>query len=144
MVIDPTFGYEKQQRIGACFLISLVVQLLNCVRLFATPWTAARQAPLSSTVSWSLFEFMFIESVMLSISSSAAPFSFCLQSFPAPRYFPISRLFLSGGQSITIKSATPQILRHKSGMLGTSALNDCSVRTDPGIQIPADFAARWT
>ena len=31
--------------------------------LFVTPWTAARQAPLS-TISWSLLRFMFIESVM--------------------------------------------------------------------------------
>ena len=32
----------------------------------ATPWTVARQAPLSSTISWSLLKFMSIESVMLS------------------------------------------------------------------------------
>ena len=31
-----------------------------------TPWTAARQAPLSFTVSQSLLKLMFIESVMLS------------------------------------------------------------------------------
>ena len=31
-----------------------------------TPWTAACQASLSSTVSWSLLKFMSIESVMLS------------------------------------------------------------------------------
>ena len=30
----------------------------------ATPWTAARQASLSITNSWSLLKFMFIESVM--------------------------------------------------------------------------------
>ena len=35
-----------------------------------------------------------------SISSSAAPFSFCLQSFPASVSFPMSRLFTSGGQII--------------------------------------------
>ena len=35
-----------------------------------------------------------------SISSSVAPFSSCLQSFPASRSFPVSRLFTSGGQSI--------------------------------------------
>ena len=29
-----------------------------------TPWTAARQASLFSTISWSLLKFMFIESVM--------------------------------------------------------------------------------
>ena len=31
-----------------------------------TPWTAAYQAPLSSTISWSLLKFMVIELVMLS------------------------------------------------------------------------------
>ena len=34
--------------------------------LFATPWTATHQAPLSSTVSSSLFKFISIVSVMLS------------------------------------------------------------------------------
>ena len=34
------------------------------------------------------------------ISSSVFPFSFCLQSFPAPGSFLMSRLFISGGQSI--------------------------------------------
>ena len=37
-----------------------------CVPLFVTPWTAACQAPLSSTISRSLFKFISIESVMLS------------------------------------------------------------------------------
>ena len=32
-------------------LVILVVQSLSHVRLFATPWTAAHQAPLSSTIS---------------------------------------------------------------------------------------------
>ena len=32
----------------------------------ATPWTVACQAPLSSTVSWSLLKFMSIELVVLS------------------------------------------------------------------------------
>ena len=41
-----------------------VVQSLSCVQFFATPWTAACQAPLSITVSWSLLRFMFTESVM--------------------------------------------------------------------------------
>ena len=33
------------------------------------------------------------------ISSSVVPFSSCLQSFPTSWYFPVSRLFTSGGQS---------------------------------------------
>ena len=45
----------------SCFMFS------HChVRLIVTPGTAAHQAPLFSTVSWSLLKFMFIESVMLS------------------------------------------------------------------------------
>ena len=40
------------------------VQLLSCVRLFATPWTAARQASLSLTNSRSLPKLMSIELVM--------------------------------------------------------------------------------
>ena len=39
-------------------------QSLSQVRLFATPWTAAHQASLSITNSWSLLKFMSIESVM--------------------------------------------------------------------------------
>ena len=40
------------------------VQSLNHVRLFATPWTAASQASLSITNSWSLLKLMSIKSVM--------------------------------------------------------------------------------
>ena len=40
------------------------VQSLSCVRLFVTPWTAARQASLSITNSQSLLKLMSIESVM--------------------------------------------------------------------------------
>ena len=45
---------------------SVVAQSLSHVWLFATPWAAACQTPLSSTISQSLLKFMFIESVMLS------------------------------------------------------------------------------
>ena len=42
------------------------VQSLSHVRLFVTPWTAACQASLSITNSWSLLKLMSIESVMTS------------------------------------------------------------------------------
>ena len=44
----------------------LLHSVANCVQLFVTLWTAACQAPLSSTISQSLFKFMSIELVMLS------------------------------------------------------------------------------
>ena len=47
-------------------LTVVFVQSLSHVRLFATPWTAAHQTSMSSTVSWSLLQFMSIESVILS------------------------------------------------------------------------------
>ena len=40
------------------------VQSLSCVRLFATPWTAARQASLSISNFWSLPKLTSIASVM--------------------------------------------------------------------------------
>ena len=40
------------------------VQSLSCVRLFATPWTIARQSSLSITNSRSLLKLIFIELVM--------------------------------------------------------------------------------
>ena len=42
----------------------VVVQSLSHVQLFVTPWTAACQASLSFTISWSLLKLMSIESVM--------------------------------------------------------------------------------
>ena len=78
----------------------VVFQLLSRVWLFTNPWFAARQAPLSFIISWSLLRFMSIESVMISNHLIlCCPYSFCLQSFPASRSFPVSQLFGSGGQS---------------------------------------------
>ena len=42
----------------------VVVQLFSSVQLFATPWTAARQASLPFTISQSLLKLMSIESMM--------------------------------------------------------------------------------
>ena len=80
-----------------------------------TPWTAACQAPLSSNISWSLLQFMSIESVDL--SSSVAPFSFCLQSFPASRSFPMSQLFTSGGHRIGVSASTISPSNEHSGLI---------------------------
>ena len=63
-------------------------------------WTVACQASLSFTISWSLFKFMSIESVMQSNHLIlSAPFS-CTQSFPASESFLMSLFFTSGGRSI--------------------------------------------
>ena len=91
--------FLKSQATPQYFVV--VVQLLCRVWLFVTPWTTARQASLSFTISRSLLKLTFIESVMASNHqfSSALLFS-CLQSFPASRSFPKWQLFASGSQSI--------------------------------------------
>ena len=40
-------------------------ELFSHVQLFVIPWTAAFQAPLSSTITQSLLKFMYVELVML-------------------------------------------------------------------------------
>ena len=64
------------------------VQSLSHVRLFATPWTAARQAFQSITNSWSLLKLMSIESVM--------PSNYLILCHPLlllPSIFPSIRVF---------------------------------------------------
>ena len=65
-----------------------VVQSLSRVQLFATPWTAACQALLSSTLSQSLLRFMSIESVILSNHLIlCCPLLLLLSIFPSIRVF---------------------------------------------------------
>ena len=66
-----------------------VVQSPSCVQLFVTPWTAACQAFLSLTISWSLPKFMAIASTM--------PYSHLILWHPLllPLIFPSIRDFSS-------------------------------------------------
>ena len=64
------------------------VQSLSRVRLFATPWTAARQASLSITNSWSLLKLMSIELVMPSNH-----LILCRPLLLPPSIFPSIRVF---------------------------------------------------
>ena len=64
------------------------VHLLSHVWLFVTPWTAARQASLSITNSWSSPKPMFIESVMPSTH-----LILCHPLLLLPSIFPRIRVF---------------------------------------------------
>ena len=79
----------------------LLQSCFSRVRLCATPWTAAHQAPLSLTISQSLLRFMFIESGMLSNHLILChPLLLLPSIFPSIRSFPVSQLFASGDQSV--------------------------------------------
>ena len=64
------------------------VQSLSCVRLFVTPWTAACQASLLITNSWSLLTVMSTESVIPSNH-----LIFCRPLLLLPSVFPSIRVF---------------------------------------------------
>ena len=65
-----------------------LVQPLSCVRLFVTPWTAACQASLSITNSWSLPKSMSIEWMMPSNH-----LILCRPPLLLPSIFPSIRVF---------------------------------------------------
>ena len=67
-----------------------VVQLLSCVRLFVTPWTATHQASLSFTISQSVLKFMCIELMMPSNH-----LILCCYLLPLPSIFPRIMVFSS-------------------------------------------------
>ena len=88
-----------------------VAELLSCVWLFSTPWTAAHQASLSFTISRSLLRLTSIESVMLSnYLILCCPLLLLLQSFPASGFFLMSQLFASGGQNIRASALASVLL----------------------------------
>ena len=98
----------------------VIVQLPGRVQLFVTPWTAVHQASLSFTISWSLCKLMFTwvgwnQWCHPTISSSATPFSFCLQSFPGSGSFPMSQLLTSSGQSIGASASASVLLMNIRG-----------------------------
>ena len=66
----------------------IVVPSFSNARLFVTPWTAAHQAPLSFTISWSLLRLMSIESMMPSNY-----LIFCRPLLLQPSIFPSLRVF---------------------------------------------------
>ena len=86
------------------------VRLLSRVRLFETPWTAACQASMSVTNSWSLLKLMSIESVIPSNHLIlCCPLLLLPSIFPASGSFQMSQFFASGGQSIGVSQ-----LHHQS------------------------------
>ena len=70
--------------------VIVAVQSLSHVQLFLTPWTAAGQASLSTTNSWSLLKLISINSVMPSNH-----FILCSPLLLLPSIFPSIKLFSS-------------------------------------------------
>ena len=87
--------------------VVFIVQLLNRVQLFATPWTATRQASLSIIKSRSLCKLMSIESVMASNHLILChPLLFLPSVFPRIKIFSNKSVLCIGGQRIGGSAST--------------------------------------
>ena len=84
---------EPPRSEGVQYATGEVVQLLSHVRLFATPWTVARQASLSFTIFQSLLKLRSIESVMPSNH-----LILCRPLLLLPSIFPSIRVFSNESQ----------------------------------------------
>ena len=115
VVLKACMNWDQQglfnffQTVFTCSTWPLLLLLLGCWVLSGSWWPCVLQharlrcPPLSPRIcsnscplSWWCY---------LTIASSASPFFFCLQSFPASKSFPINQLCKSGDQSF-VSSAT--------------------------------------
>ena len=85
-----------------CPISLLLFSWLGRVRLFATPWTAARQASLSFTIPRSLLKLMSIESVM-----SSNHLSYFMITQILSDSFVLTLPFYTSGQYIFFPSKDP-------------------------------------
>ena len=86
-------------------------QSLSRVRLFATPWIAARQTSLSIEE----FVLVSIEAVMPSSHLISSPSPPAPQSLPASESFPMSQLFAWGGQRTGVSALASFLPKNTQG-----------------------------
>ena len=127
-------GYILSLCLCNSYAVFSSVQSLSRVPLLVTPWTAAHQASLSITNSWSLLKFMSIESVMPSNQ-----FILCHPLLLLPSIFPRIRVFSSESVlrirwpkywSFSIKSVLPMNIQNWSPLGWTLRMvgSPCSPR----------------
>ena len=80
--------WETAWKLTSFPYIFVFVQSLSCVHLFVTPWSAARQASLSFTISQSMLKLLSIDSMMPSNH-----FILCGLLLLLPSIFPNIRVF---------------------------------------------------
>ena len=97
--------------------------VLNSCLTICDPMDCSLPAFPSFTVSWGLLKLLSIESVITSNHLILCrPFSSCPQLFPASGSFPVSCLFVSGGQSIGASTSVLPMNIQGSFPLGLTGL----------------------
>ena len=106
-------------------------QSLSQVWLFGTPWTAACQASLSITNSWSLLRLVSIELVMpFNHLILCRPLLLLPSIFPSIRVLFNDSVLVSGGQSIRVSASASVLLMNIQDWfpLGLTVWSPCSPR----------------
>ena len=94
------------------------VQSLSYVQLFVIPRTAACQASMSITNSWSFLKLMSIKSMMPTNQLILChPLLLLPTIFPRTGSFPMSPFFTSGGQSIGVSTSAISPSSEYSGLI---------------------------
>ena len=107
----------------------VVVESLSCVQLFATPWTAALQAPLSFTVSLSLLKLTSIESVMPSNH-----LVLCHPLLLLPSIFPRTRVIPT---ELALCMRWPKYWEHVNKITQKRVEQGSQQRARPGQRLPS-------
>ena len=104
-----TVDGDCSHNIKATASLVVVIQSLNCVQFFVTPWTAGCQLPCPS-LSPEACSNLYLLSWCChpTISCSVTSFSFCPQSFPSSGSFPVSQLISSCGQTIAASNSASE------------------------------------
>ena len=97
-------------------ILEVVVQLISCAWLFATPWTVACQASLSFTISQGLLKLMSVESVMPSDHVILCYSPLLLPSVLEYQGL-LSLLLASGIQSIGATASASSLSNEYSGLI---------------------------
>ena len=92
----------------------VVVQLLSCVGLFATPWTVAHQATLSFTISQNLLKFVSLELMM-----PCKHLILCYPFLLLPSIFPSIRVFSNEADSLLLSHQGSSIFYLTGGSISS-------------------------
>ena len=114
IVILSEISQTETEKYCMTSLISSV-QSLSHVRLFATPWTTARQASLSITNSWSLPKLRSIESVMPSNCLILCRPLLLLSVFPSIKVFVRQEAAERSYPTSKVRSGSQEELPHVQG-----------------------------
>ena len=105
----------------------MLLLFFSC-KVFMTPWTAARQASLSPTISWSLLKLMMMSMRSSNLLVLCGPLLLLPSVLPSIRVFSMSWLLASGGQRIGASTSVLPMNIQGWFHLGLTGWSPCSPR----------------